>query len=71
MPIAPRELKGISPDRLNILEHNHDRHIIWLQPEFSCPFIRTGCARTVLPEIPDGIDGFMAIAPRDTQDALL
>ena len=71
MPITPRDLKGISTHRLDVLKHNHDGHIIRFQTQLARPFIRTGRARAVLPEIPDGIDGFMAIAPRNPQDALL
>lgn len=71
MPITPAKLERISSHRLNILEHDHNGHIIRFQTQLSGPFIRAGCARTVLSEIPDRIDGFMAIAPRNAQDTLL
>ena len=71
MSVTPRELECISSDRLDILEHDHDGHIIRFQAEFSGPFIRAGRAGAPLPQIPDRIDGLMAITPRDTQNAFL
>jgi hypothetical protein len=71
MAIAPRELECISSNRFHVLQHDDNGHIVRLQAKFTRPLIRACCARTPLPEIPDRIDGLMAITPGDAQYAFL
>ncbi len=71
MAVTPSELECIPSDRLYILKHDYDGHVIRFQTKFTGPFIRAGGARAALAEISDGIDSLVAIAPRDTQHALL
>jgi hypothetical protein len=69
--IAPGKLQRIPSDRLHILQHDQKRHIIRLQPPRTGPLIDTGCAGTLLAEIPDRINGLVPIVPFDAQHTLL
>jgi hypothetical protein len=69
--ITPGKLQSIPPDRLHILQHDQEWHIIRLQTPSTGPLVYAGCAGTLLAEIPDRIDGLVPIIPFDTQHTLL
>jgi len=71
MAVAPAELQRVPPDRLHILQHDQQGHIVRLQAAGARPLIYTGCAGTLLAEIPHGIDSLVPIIPFDTQHTLL
>jgi hypothetical protein len=71
MAIAPAELQRIPPDRLHILQHDQEWHIVRLQTPCTRPLVHAGCAGTLLAEIPHGIDSLVPIVPFDTQHTLL
>jgi len=65
--ITPCKLQCIASNGRNILKHDEHRNIVRLKPVLARPFIDAGRARTMLAEIAHGIDGFVAIAPFNTQ----
>jgi hypothetical protein len=71
MAVAPAELQRVPSDRLHILQHDQQGHIVRLQTAGARPLVYTGCAGTLLAEIPHGIDGLVSIIPFDTQHTLL
>jgi len=71
MAITPLELKRISPNWLNILQHDQKRDIIGLKTALSRPFVNTSRAGAMLPKGTDRIDRLMAITPLNSQYTLL
>src|SRR5581483_7294488 len=54
--VAPRELQGIAPHRLSIVQADEHRNVIGHQPKLTGPFIRAGRAGTMQPQVADRID---------------
>lgn len=67
MSIAPGELQGVTSDWLDILQHDQQWHVVWLEATFPCPFIYAGGTGALLSEMTDRIDPLVAITPLDGQ----